>query len=169
MRRKWKDDLTPEPEPAHRPPKREPKRFREMRARIRAMQERPLDQRRRAIWEIYWQPNLPWYPAVAEVAAQFGVSRQTVHNTRAWAIKNGLPVREKTFRRCTLSPFDALEMCKRLWGTDAERDRSLPVDDIVAEYGIAKRTAYSVYRPRYAAGELQEQCEKMQRAWQQGG
>lgn len=131
------------------------------------MQEPDRDKRRRAIWEVYWQPELPWYPPVKEVAEQFGVTRQAVSNVRAWAVKNGLAVRTSEYVRYFLSPYDALEMCRRCWGPDDVRDKVTLVRDIIAEYGIGYRTAYSVYRRRYASGELQQQVDAMDRHWRE--
>lgn len=125
----------------------------------------PTQGRRRQIWEVYWQPGLPWYPAVMEVAEQFGVTRQAVHAVKRWAVANGLPVRTGRFFRYRLSPFDALSLCRRLWGVDGNMDMSARVEDICAEYGITKSTAYTVYRPRFKSGELQRHCDELDAAW----
>lgn len=166
MRRKWNDDLTPTKEPRGRPSKKDA-RSKARRLDVAATVESKVDKRRRAIWEIYWQPGLPWYPPVKEVAEQFGMTRQAVSNVRAWAVRVGLAVRTEQFKRYSLSPFDAIEMCKRCWGQPGECDVSQKIEDIVAEYGIARRTAYDVYRPRYISGELHAHAEALDRQWRE--
>ena len=113
----------------------------------------------RACYEMYWHPDISKdstgrHLTINEACIAARCSKATLFNARKWAIDRGMPVRPH--KNGKITPVQALEMCERVWGPNAETDVS--AEAIASEYGLSRARLYHTYRPRYISGELEKEA-----------